>query len=193
MRFHRRFLSIVVLAVALAACTPTPTYKGTDVTGIDWGGEVALQAHTGKRISTADFRDKVIVLFFGYSHCPDICGPTLAKLAGLRKALGPAGEQVQVFFVTVDPMQDTAEQLAGFVPKFDPTFIGLTGKPDEVAAVARDYKVAAVPSTVAGAASMQMAHTGTVFVKDGDGKMRLLWKNETSVADMEHDVRLLLR
>lgn len=193
MRFHRRILSFIILAAALAACTPTPTYKGTDVTGIDWGGEVALQAHTGKRISTADFRDKVVVLFFGYSHCPDICGPTLAKLAGLRKALGPTGEQVQVFFVTVDPMHDTAEQLAGFVPQFDPTFIGLTGEPDEVAAVARDYKVAAVPSTVAGSAGVQMDHTGTVFVKDGAGKMRLLWKNETSVAEMEHDVRLLLR
>lgn len=193
---HLRYRSLLGLFVllALAACTPAKsTFKGMDVTGIEWGGEVALEGHTGKRVSTTAFRGKLLVLFFGYTHCPDICAPTLAKLAALHQALGPDGERVQVFFITVDPAHDTAPQLASFVPRFDPSFIGLTGKPDEIAAVARDYKIAAVPQPTAGAKPAQIDHSGTVFVKDAAGKMRLLWKSDISVSDMEHDVRLLLR
>ena len=189
-----RFPLALLLLLAAAACTPAkPTFKGSDITGVEWGGDVELDAHTGKRISTADFRGKLVVVFFGYTHCPDICAPTLAKLAGLRKSLGSDAERVQVFFITVDPAHDTVPQLADFVPKFDPSFIGLTGKPDEIAAAVREYKVVAVPQGAAGSTSVPIDHSGTVFVKDGAGAMRLLWRSDTSVADMEHDVRLLLK
>lgn len=191
MRFAARRLPFGwLLALALLACTPPPpAYKGTDVTGVDWGGDIALPAHTGKRVSTADFRGRVLILFFGYSRCPDICGPTLAKLAGLRRALGADGDLIQVFFVTIDPAHDGVRRLASFVPKFDPAFLGLTGTPEEIAAAAGEYKVAAMPMPEHGS----IGHSGTVFVKDGAGRLRLLWQNETPVADMEHDVRLLLR
>ena len=177
------------LVVFLFACTPPkPTFKGSDVTGSDYGGDIALTAQTGKRVSTADYRGEILVLFFGYTNCPDICSPTLAKLAALHKALGADAGQVQVFFITVDPARDTPEQLAGFLPKFDPTFIGLTGTPSEVTAAAREYKVIATPSE---SSTERFDHSGSVMVKDRAGKLRLIWRNDLSVEDMEHDIKLL--
>ncbi|HEX9812567.1 MAG TPA: SCO family protein [Burkholderiales bacterium] len=186
-----RLLFVWFLVLTLLGCTPPkPTFKGSDVTGIDWGGDIALTAHTGKRVSTADYRGQILILFFGFSNCPDICSPTLAKLAALRKALGPDAAQVQVFFVTVDPKNDTPQQLAGFLPKFDPTFIGLTGSADELTVAAREYKVVAVPS---GSSTERFDHSGSIMVKDKAGKLRLIWRNDLSVEDMAHDIRLLDR
>jgi protein SCO1/2 len=186
-----RGLFAFCLVLTLAACSPSkPTFKGADITGVDWGGDVRLQAHTGERVSTASFRGKLLILFFGYSHCPDVCSPTLAKLAMLRKALRQEGERVQVIFITVDPAHDTAQQLAGFVPKFDRSFIGLTGTPEEIAVAAREYKIGYAPRPVDPAA--QIDHSSGIFVKDASGKLRLLWRNDISVDDMEHDVRLLM-
>lgn len=188
----RRYLQIfgIWLIAVLAACSASkPAFKGTDITGVAWGGDVKLQSHTGQPVSTADFRGKVVVLFFGYTHCPDICAPTLAKLAAMRQQLGNDASRVQVLFVTVDPAHDNAAQLAGFVPKFDPSFIGLTGSPEEIAAVAREYKIAYTP----GADPEQVEHSSGILVKDPSGRMRLLWKNDTSANDMAHDVRMLLQ
>lgn len=180
---------LLLFALTVAACTsPPPTFKGSDVTGAEWGGDIILTAQTGKRVSTADYRGKTLVVFFGFTNCPDICSPTLAKLAALRKALGPDAAQVQVLFVTVDPTNDTPERLAGFLPKFDPTFVGLTGTADEVAAAEREYKVLATP---AGSSGERFDHSGSMMVKDQTGKLRLVWRNDLSVGDMAHDVRLL--
>lgn len=184
-----RTVPFLLFSLAVAACTPPqPTFKGSDVTGADWGGDIALTAQTGKRVSTADHRGKILVIFFGFTNCPDICSPTLAKLAALRKALGPDARQVQVFFVTVDPAHDTPQRLASFLPKFDPTFVGLTGTADEVVAAEREYKVLATP---AGASSERFDHSGSVMVKDKAGKLRLVWRNDLSVDDMAQDIRLL--
>ena len=184
-----RTVTVLFLALAIPACTPPkPTFKGSDVTGVDWGGDIALTAHTGKRVSTADYRGKILVLFFGFTNCPDICSPTLAKLAALRKALGADAARVQVFFVTVDPANDTPQQLASFLPKFDPSFVGLTGTADEVTAAAREYKVVSAPSDSSGT---RFDHSGSMMVKDKAGKMRLVWRKDLSVEDMAHDIKLL--
>lgn len=182
-----------VIAIALCvACAPSPPpYKGSDLSRVDWGRDFALTAHTGKPVSTTEFRGKVVALFFGYTHCPDICAPTLAKLAALRKSLGADADKLQVLFVSVDPAHDTPKALARFVVQFDPSFIGLTGKPDEIAAVTREYKIAVATSHAAAHAMIE--HAGNVLVKDTDGKLRLMFKNDASVADMAHDVRLLLK
>lgn len=180
----------VLLLAGAVACTPAkPAFKGEDITGVNWGGDVRLPAHTGREVSTADFRGKLVVLFFGYTHCPDICAPTLAKLAVVRKELGSDADRLQVLFVTVDPAHDSAAQLAGFVPKFDPTFIGLTGTPEQIASVAHEYKIAYAP----GSDPELVEHSSGILVKDGSGKLRLLWKNNMAAADMMHDVRLLMQ
>lgn len=180
------------------ACDPAakPEFKTTDVSQVAWGNDFELTAHTGERLNTGALRGRVLLLFFGYTHCPDICAPALTKLASLRSKLGEDAGLVQVLFVTVDPVRDTPSQLASFVPRFDPTFIGVTGRPAEIAAVTQDYKVAyqTAPALqhVHGQAEV-IDHSGGVFAKDARGRLRLYMREDTSLDDMLHDVRLLLR
>lgn len=189
---HRIIVPLIAILLALAACSGGDlSFKGSDVTGVDWGRDISLTAHTGKPQSTADFHGRVQILFFGYTHCPDICSPTLAKLAAVRKVLGPQADKVQVVFVTVDPKHDTPTQLAGFLPQFDPTFVGLTGRLDDIVAVTKDHKVAFVPSTKT-SPHPQIDHSSSILVKDAAGRVRLLWRGDMSVNDMTHDLRLLL-
>lgn len=176
------------LAFLLLACT-NDSFKGADIGNVEWGGDFELTAHTGKRVRASDFHGKAVVLFFGFTHCPDICAPTLAKLAQAVKLLGSDAERVQVLFVTVDPQRDTVKQLAGFVPQFHPGFLGLTGSAQELTAVTRDYRIAASEAMSAG----QMIHSGVVLVKDTRGKLRLLFKEESSADDIAHDLRVLLK
>ena len=187
---NRVFLFLCTLF--LAACSPpAPVFKATDISGVDWGsGDFELTAHTGKPVKAVDFQGKVVVMFFGFTHCPDVCPPTMAKLAVLMKRLGDDAQRVQVLFVTVDPENDTVKQLAGFVPQFHPSFIGLTGTDKEIAAVASEYKVAYSknPKTPA-----LVDHSTGILVKDAKGKLRLLVKNDVPVEDLEHDVRVLLK
>jgi protein SCO1/2 len=209
---YRLFALGLATCIALAACTPPPAkFKATDLSAVDWGGDFELTAHTGKRVSTAEYRGKVLVLFFGYTHCPDICAPTLTRLAEVMKQLGADAARVQVLFVTVDPRHDTASQLAGFVPRFDPSFVGMTGSEAEIAAVAKDYKVAFQTNSqstaeLAPGASMPRSprldsigeralvdHFGGLMVKDATGKLRLTVKNDAVVDDIAHDLRLLLK
>jgi protein SCO1/2 len=188
MKSIARFCCILLLA-SLSACWPE-TFRGTDIRGVDWGGPFELTAHNGKRVASSEFGGKAVVLFFGYTHCPDVCAPTLAKLAHALTALGADAERVQVLFVTVDPRHDTPAQLAAFVPTFHPSFIGLTGSEAEIAAVARDHRIPFARQAGNGA---QVDHSGTILVKDTYGKLRLLVRNEASVDDIVHDLRLLLK
>ena len=194
MQTIRPILALLAIAL-LAACTSPqpPVFRGTDLSMVDWGKDVTLTAHTGERISTAAFRGKVTVLFFGYTHCPDICAPTLTKLAMVRKALDADADRLQVLFVTVDPAHDTPAQLAAFVPKFDPSFIGLTGTPAEIGAVAAEYKVAYAATPADKRRQTLIDHSGGMLVKDATGKLRLLFKNEMPAADMTADLRQLLK
>lgn len=183
----------ILLTLLVAACNPGQTaFRGTEIKGVDWGKDFVLTSHLGRPLSTEEFRGKVVILFFGYTHCPDICAPTLAKLASLRRQLGTDAAQVQVLFVTVDPRHDTPEQLVRFVPNFDPSFIGFTGTPEQVASVARDYKVSYTQAAHLSSSLPLINHSGVMLVKDRSGRPRLLFKNEMSIADMEHDIRRLL-
>ncbi len=191
---HFRNVIFLFVVLLIAACAPAkPAFKGTDISSVDWGGDFELTAHTGKRVKVSDFQGKVLVLFFGYTHCPDICAPTLARLAGLMQQLGPDAERVQVLFVTVDPKHDTVGQLAGFVPTFHPAFIGLTGTTPEIGRVAQDYKVAYAENPKNASGQILVDHSGGMLVKDATGKLRLLFKNDMRVDDMVHDVRRLLK
>jgi protein SCO1/2 len=184
----------ILFVALLAACTPGDKgFKSTDLSMVEWGGDFTLTAHTGKPLNTLDLRGKVVAIFFGYTHCPDICAPTLAKLALARKQLGVDAKRVQVLFVTVDPKNDTVATLAGFVPKFDPTFIGLTGTEAEIGAVARDYKVAFQANPQATPGHVLIDHFGGTMVRDGKGKLRLMLKNDMPVEDIAHDLRKLAR
>ncbi len=187
---HFRII-VFFLAALVAACSPSgPKFRSMDITGVEWGGEFTLTAHTGKRMKATDFQGKVVVMFFGFTNCPDVCPPTMAKLAQLMQRLGDDSKKVQVLFVTVDPEHDTVKQLAGFVPQFHPSFIGLTGTDKEIATVAAEYKVAYGKNPTKPAV---VDHSTGILVKDAKGKLRLLVKNDVPVEDLEHDVRALLK
>ena len=195
MQLQRRFfLVFLLLSAILVSCSPpAPTFKSMDISGVEWGGDFTLTAHTGKPVKASDFNGKVVVMFFGYSHCPDICAPTLVKLDQLLKRLGDEAKNVQVLFITVDPEHDTVKQLAGFIPPFNPSFIGLTGSDKEIAAVANEYKVAYGKNPQSKPGQILVDHSTGILVKERKGKLRLLVKNSVTVEDMEHDVRVLLK
>lgn len=137
------FAMLAVAVLALAACSDKPAFKNLDITGSkSFGTDFSLTDHTGKRRTLEDFRGKVVVMFFGYTHCPDVCPTTLAELRAVMDTLGKDADRVQVLFVTVDPERDTQDLLAKYVPAFDPRFIGLRpANETELKKVASDFKV----------------------------------------------------
>ncbi len=178
-------------ALLLASCSKAPLpFRGTGLEGVKWGKDFELTAHTGQLLRTADYRGKVLVLFFGYTHCPDICAPTLAKLAQVTKALGADAQGVQVLFISVDPVHDTPAQLKKFLAGFDPRFIGLTGSADALGSIAADHVVFFQQDKKN---PKRIEHTGMLFVKDAKGRIRLLMKESAPLDDMVHDLRLLVK
>lgn len=182
-------LTLGFLLTAAIACQPSaPAFRNRDISQAAWGGDFSLTTQDQKPARLADYRGQVVLLFFGYTHCPDICSPTLGKLAAMRKQLGDAARNVRVIFVTVDPVHDTPQQLATFLAQFDSSFVGMTGTPAQTAAVAAQYKVAAHA-----AADATVDHSGSIFIIDRVGRIRLLANNDVGVDALVHDVRLLLK
>jgi protein SCO1 len=185
-------LAALVLALVLGACTSSgPSFKNTDITGVNYAKEFRLTDHTGKPRSLEDFRGKAVVVFFGYTHCPDICPATMLELRQALDQLGEEKKKVQVLFITVDPERDTPAHLAKYVPEFDPTFIGLSGSVEDTARVAKDFKVFSqkVPGTSPD--SYTVDHTAGIYVFDPKGQLRL-FARPGRPADLAADLRTLL-
>ncbi|MDL2357576.1 MAG: SCO family protein [Pseudomonadota bacterium] len=184
------------MALGLAGCdklaSKPVSFQNTDVTGLQYAQDFALTDHTGKARTLADFKGKVVVMFFGYTQCPDVCPTTMAELAGVMKELGPLADQVQVLFVTVDPERDTQALLAQYVPTFDQRFLGLYGDAAATAKVAKEFKVfyAKVPGKEPGSYSMD--HTAGSYVFDKRGKVRLFLRHGQGAAPIVHDLKQLL-
>ena len=174
-----RLFGMLLLGIVLSAFGPiTPSrspFYGTDITGADWGQDFSLTDHTGRRRSLADFHGKVVVVFFGYTHCPDVCPTTLSELALALKQLGKVADKVQVLFVTLDPTRDTTEVLRQYVPSFNPSFIGLTGTEAEVAKVAQTFKVFYQKQKSSKGNGYTLDHSANTFVFDPTGRLRLMF------------------
>jgi len=185
--------SLLLLALCVAACSPeAPKFRSTDITGSDFGRELALTAHDGKARTLADFRGKAVVLFFGYTHCPDVCPTTLADMAGVMKKLGKDAERVQVLMVTVDPERDTAEVLSKYVPAFDPGFLGLYGDAAATQRAAKEFKIYYEKRAGSTPSSYTVDHSGQSYVIDPQGRLRLFVRHERIAADLTDDLRTLL-
>ncbi len=187
-----RFLAAFLCATLLAACGPSgPVFKNTDITGADWARDLALTDHTGKPRTLADFRGKVVVVFFGYIHCPDVCPTTLAEMKMVLEQLGEDGKRVQVLFVTVDPERDTRELLGHYVPAFHPSFIGLYGDAEQTAKAAKEFKVfyQKVPGSTP--KNYSVDHTAGTYVFDPQGRIRLFVRYGQA-GDLTADIRSLL-
>jgi len=186
-------LFCATLLFTLAACGGKPApFQGTDITGADWGRDFHLTDHTGQPRSLADFRGKVVVLFFGYTHCPDVCPTTLGEMAQVMKRLGPEAERVQVLFVTLDPQRDTPLLLAQYVPAFDPRFLGLYGDEATIRKTAADFKVFYQKQAATGEKSYTLDHSANTYVFDPQGRLRLLFGYGADVEQIVHDIKLLL-
>jgi len=187
------FLLAGAAALLLVACQPqAPAFNNVDITGAPYARELALTDHTGARRTLADYTGKVLVVFFGFTQCPDVCPTTLSDLALARQKLGPAGQDLQVIFITVDPERDTQAVLAQYVPGFDPSFVGLYGSAAEIERTAREFKVfyQKVPGKTA--TSYTIDHSAGSYVFDRDGRVRLFVKHAQGVDALVGDLKRLL-
>ena len=188
-----RYLALAAASI-LAGCHPgQPSFQSTDITGADFGKTFALTDHNGKPRTLEDFRGEVVVMFFGFTHCPDVCPTTLAELAGAVRKLGPAGQKVQVLLVTVDPERDSPELLAKYVTAFNPKFLALRGNADETARVAKEFKV--IYQKVAGPRpeDYAMDHSAGSYIFDQQGRLRLYVGYGRGADVFAHDIELLLK
>ena len=184
-----------LLAAALAGgCgdqAQAPRFKLTDVTGAGFGKALNLTDHNGRPRTLADFRGKVVTVFFGFTHCPDVCPTTLAELAQVMKELGADANQLQVLFVTVDPERDTQKLLAQYVPSFHPGFIGFYGDRDATARATKEFKIY-YNQQPAKSGSYSVDHSAGTFILDREGRLRLYAQYGQGPAALLHDIRLLL-
>lgn len=188
--------SMLALALLAAGCdklaSKPPAFQNTDLTGLDYAKGFSLTDHTGTPRTLADFKGKVVVLFFGYTQCPDVCPTTMAEMAAVMKELGPAASDVQVLFVTLDPERDTQELLASYVPAFDPRFLGLRGTPEQTAQTAKEFKVFVSKSKGSEPDNYTVDHTAGSYVFDKEGRVRLFLRHGQGPAPIVHDLRQLM-
>jgi protein SCO1 len=190
-RFLLHFWSTIICSLALlAGCDSGPKFKSTDITGADYGKSLELTDHTGRVRTLADFRGKAVVVFFGFTHCPDVCPTTLAELSAAIKSLGKDAQRVQVLFVTVDPERDTKDVLAKYVTAFDPRFLGMYGDTAATQRVAKDFKIYYEKRKTGDSYSVD--HSGQTYVIDPQGRLRLFVRHDRIAADLPDDLRTLL-
>lgn len=181
-------------ALLLAGCSPgKPEFRSADVTGAAFARDFTLVDPQGRTRTLADWRGKAVVVFFGYTQCPDVCPTALGTLAEARKRLGAEGEKVQGLFVTVDPERDTPELLRNYVPAFDPTFVGLRGDAAATEKAAKEFKVLYRKVPGATPDTYTMDHSAGMFVFDPQGRLRLFVSHGASAEALAHDLRELLR
>jgi protein SCO1/2 len=183
-----------LLVLAMAACSQSaPKFEGSDVTGIDYGRGFRLTDHTGRLRTLADFRGKVVVLFFGYTQCPDVCPTTMSELAAAMQKLGPDAGKVQVLFVTVDPERDTPELLASYVPAFNPSFLGLYGDAAATAATAKEFRILYQKQPGPTPGTYSVDHSAGTFIFDPEGRLRVFESYGRGPDVFAHDIRVLLQ
>ena len=191
----RQFLGLLAATavVALSACSPDkPAFKGVDITGADYARDFALADPNGQTRTIRDFAGKVVV-FFGYTQCPDVCPTTLQELVEVKRALGPDGDKLQAVFITVDPERDTQELLKSYMANFDPSFVALHPSPQQLQPLLKDFKIYAKKVEGKTATSYTMDHSAQSYVYDPQGRLRLYSRYGSGPQALAEDVRLLLK
>ncbi|HRP67761.1 MAG TPA: SCO family protein [Thauera sp.] len=188
----RAFVLPVLALGALAGCAPAePVFRSTDISGAEYGKNLRLTDHHGQQRTLADFRGKVVTIFFGYTQCPDVCPTALVGMSEVMGLLGPDSDRVQVIFITVDPERDTQALLAEYVPVFDARFLGLHGTPEQIAAVAKDFRVFYRKSgDLEGHYTID--HSAGTYVFGPDGRLRLYMRHGEAPQVVAADIKALL-
>lgn len=183
-----------VIGIFSACSDSKPQFAAIDVTGADYAKDFQLTDHNGQPRSLQDFRGKIVVLFFGYTQCPDVCPTSMTELVEVKKLLGADGDKLQGLFVTVDPARDTPELLKAYMANFDPTFLALyAASPEKLAALAKDYKVYYKKVEGKTPTSYTMDHSAGSYIYDTDGKLRLYTRYGSGAPAMASDIKLLLQ
>jgi protein SCO1/2 len=189
-----RALAAALALALLAACDGGgPKFRGTDITGVDYGRSLELSDHHGKPRRLEDFRGKAVVVFFGFTQCPDVCPTTLADMALAMKQLGPEADRVQVLMVTVDPERDTREVLGKYVPAFDARFLGLYGDLEATRRTAKEFKVYFEKRPGKNPGEYSIDHSAQSYVIDPQGRLRLFVRHDRITEDLAPDLRTLLK
>ena len=176
-----------------SACSPKgPKFQGVDLTGAEYGRDLPLTDQFGKERSIKDFAGKVVVVFFGYTQCPDVCPTSMSELAEVKRSLGADGDKLQGIFVTVDPERDTPEMLKGYMASFDPSFIALRCTPEQLVAVAKDFKIYFKRVDGQTPTSYTMDHSAGSYVYDTKGRLRVYHRYGAGAQSLAADVRALL-
>lgn len=195
-KLYRLFV-LGAIGIVLSGCqpevAPTQEFAAADITGSPWGANFNLIDHHGQPRTIADFKGKAVVLFFGYTHCPDVCPTTMAKLANVMQKLGPDSQQVQVIMVALDPKRDTPDVLRQYVPAFHPSFIGLTGNEQQIDAVAKEFKVMRMVQESDKNGYYMVDHAGGLYAFDPQGQLRLFINEHHSVDTITQDLQALLK
>jgi protein SCO1/2 len=183
---------ILALGLLAGACRQSPQWYGSDVTGTMPDLAFTLTGTDGRPVTATDLRGEPVLLFFGFTHCPDVCPTTLAQLKAAMQALGPDSNKIRVAFVTVDPERDTAAVMRRYTAAFGPWLIGLTGSDEALARLRKTYGVYASMEPGDGSDGYNIMHTPIVFVFDAKGRIRLLIKDTSNTDAVVSDIRNLL-
>lgn len=187
-------LLLTAAGVTMTACSEQKlSFSSIDITGADYAKDFVLTDHNGQPRSIKDFSGKLVVMFFGYTQCPDVCPTSMAELAEVKKLLGPDGDRLQGLFVTVDPQRDTPAVLKAYMSNFDPTFLALYTSPEKLEAIAKDYKVYYKKVEGKTPTSYTMDHSAGSYVYDTQGKLRLYTRYGTGAQPLAADIKLLLK
>ena len=180
--------------INLTACTEAkPTFNAVDITGADYAKDFSLTDANGRVRTMADFKGKVVVLFFGYAQCPDVCPTTMTEMAQIKQQLGSDGDKLQVLFVTVDPERDTPDVMKAYMGAFDPSFVALIPTPEQLPALAKDFKVYYKKVDGKTPTSYSMDHSAASFVYDPKGRLRLYARYGAGVPPMVTDIKALIK
>ena len=192
--FIRRLLLSLMAVLALSACSPEkPTFNSIDVTGADYAKGFTLTDYNGQSRSLSDFKGKVVVLFFGYTQCPDVCPTTMTELVEVKRLLGADGDKLQAVFVTVDPARDTTELLKLYMTNFDSTFVAFVPTPDELLDVAKRFKIYFKKQEGKTPTSYTMDHSAGSYVYDTQGNLRLYSRYGAGAQLLAQDIQVLLK
>jgi len=185
-------LLLLTLALLLAGCDSRPQFVNTDISEAGYARDFALTDHAGKPRTMADFRGKAVVIFFGYTQCPDVCPTTMTGMAEALKLLGGDAAKVQVLFVTVDPERDTQQLLAQYVPVFNPSFLGLYADAQTIARTAQEFRVFYKKQPGSTPTTYTVDHSAGSYVYDPQGRLRLYIKHGEKPEVIANDLKLLI-
>ncbi len=190
----QRACALLLATTLLGACSESkPSFASIDITGADYAKGFELTDHNGKLRHLTDFQGKVVLMFFGYTQCPDVCPTTMTEMLEIKKSLGADGERLQALFVTVDPERDTPELLKAYMENFDPSFLALRATPEQLVALTKDYKIYYKKVEGSTPTSYSMDHSAGSYLYDPKGQLRLFARYGSPKEALTKDIQILLK